>query len=278
MARRYDPSGTGKIREDWARDVRVRSMRVERLVQKLIESNAGLSLGRGKVEELLSRMVGGEWPRAYIVRAYRRGLDNSAAQLKIKRSRKLGEVHLREIGDLTRLASEDAARITRDAAAKIEEISKAAAGPDEAIRLIRQYVRKHLTRRLFAVANVRTIMAQSFGQLRQYDDAGIRQTRVDPELVKHSHSVRDDMEFATAGDDRVCPECFELESQVFTVEEARGIIPVHPGCRCAWIPIPPEDFSEEELLEEGVSVEELGLDPDDLSLIPGEELTLPEDN
>jgi SPP1 gp7 family putative phage head morphogenesis protein len=44
------------------------------------------------------------------------------------------------------------------------------------------------------------------------------------------------VEFSTAGDDRVCPKCKALNGKVYTIEKARGVIPVHPGCRCTWIP------------------------------------------
>ena len=43
-------------------------------------------------------------------------------------------------------------------------------------------------------------------------------------------------EWSTAGDDRVCPLCGPLEGSVMTVKEARGLLPRHPNCRCAWIP------------------------------------------
>jgi SPP1 gp7 family putative phage head morphogenesis protein len=49
--------------------------------------------------------------------------------------------------------------------------------------------------------------------------------------------VEVESEFVTAGDDVVCPECEELEGNVYSISEARGIIPVHPNCRCAWIPV-----------------------------------------
>lgn len=45
-------------------------------------------------------------------------------------------------------------------------------------------------------------------------------------------------EFRTAGDDRVCVECNSLEGERFTLDQAEGIIPVHPQCRCIFIPIP----------------------------------------
>lgn len=46
-------------------------------------------------------------------------------------------------------------------------------------------------------------------------------------------------EFATAGDDRVCPICIGLEGEIFTLEEAEPVIPVHPNCRCTWLPVTP---------------------------------------
>ena len=35
---------------------------------------------------------------------------------------------------------------------------------------------------------------------------------------------------------RVCPDCGGYEGEIFTVDEAEGIIPLHPNCRCCWIP------------------------------------------
>lgn len=45
------------------------------------------------------------------------------------------------------------------------------------------------------------------------------------------------VEFQTAGDDRVCGECSDLEGEVMTIEQAIGVIPVHPSCRCGWMPV-----------------------------------------
>lgn len=50
-------------------------------------------------------------------------------------------------------------------------------------------------------------------------------------------------EFATADDDQVCPKCRALEEQhgasgtPLPIDQASGIIPVHPNCRCAWLPV-----------------------------------------
>ena len=43
-------------------------------------------------------------------------------------------------------------------------------------------------------------------------------------------------EFTTAGDAQVCERCASLEAKTYTIEEAEGLIPVHPNCRCTFIP------------------------------------------
>lgn len=49
-------------------------------------------------------------------------------------------------------------------------------------------------------------------------------------------------EWSTAGDELVCPICEDYSvdengnPKTYTIAEARGLIPKHPNCRCAWIP------------------------------------------
>lgn len=45
------------------------------------------------------------------------------------------------------------------------------------------------------------------------------------------------VEFRTAGDDRVCDICAGLQGQRYTLEEIEGMLPVHPNCRCKAFPI-----------------------------------------
>ena len=41
----------------------------------------------------------------------------------------------------------------------------------------------------------------------------------------------------TAGDDKVCVICEEIAAEgPYSIEEAQGLLPAHPNCRCAWIP------------------------------------------
>jgi SPP1 gp7 family putative phage head morphogenesis protein len=45
------------------------------------------------------------------------------------------------------------------------------------------------------------------------------------------------VEFVTADDERVCSKCRSLEGRVYKIEDARGVIPMHPLCRCVWLPL-----------------------------------------
>lgn len=69
-----------------------------------------------------------------------------------------------------------------------------------------------------------TVRAQAEGQLNALEKLGIDKV-----------GVR--VEFKTAGDGKVCPECNKLSGRVFKVKDSHGIIPVHPNCRCGWVPV-----------------------------------------
>lgn len=77
------------------------------------------------------------------------------------------------------------------------------------------------------IARTEIIGAHAEASLNAYDAAGVGEVGV---LA----------EFVTAQDDQVCPKCAEFASRhggVYSLEEARGLIPVHPNCRCAWLPV-----------------------------------------
>lgn len=43
-------------------------------------------------------------------------------------------------------------------------------------------------------------------------------------------------EWVTAGFN-VCPQCAPLDGKIYSIEKARGMIPLHPQCRCSWVPV-----------------------------------------
>ena len=79
-------------------------------------------------------------------------------------------------------------------------------------------------RRARIMARTEIIRAHAEAQLQEYANWGVEGVTMDVELV-------------TAGDDRVCQQCTGLAAGgPYTIEQARGMVPVHGQCRCAWIP------------------------------------------
>jgi SPP1 gp7 family putative phage head morphogenesis protein len=62
------------------------------------------------------------------------------------------------------------------------------------------------------IARTETIGAHADATLDSYEEGGIE-------------GVQAEVEFATAGDDNVCPQCQALEGSTYTIEDARGVIP-----------------------------------------------------
>ncbi len=78
-------------------------------------------------------------------------------------------------------------------------------------------------KRALVLARTEIIAAHAEGSLDTFEELGVEGVSV---LA----------EWSTAGDDLVCPLCLPLEGAIMTIKEARGLIPRHPNCRCAWIP------------------------------------------
>ncbi len=87
-------------------------------------------------------------------------------------------------------------------------------------RRIRQYYQNGFERRAKMVARTEVIAASNEGALQGYEHEGILKA-----------------EFYASLDDRICVECEALHGQVFPINETHGVIPVHPDCRCTWIPL-----------------------------------------
>jgi SPP1 gp7 family putative phage head morphogenesis protein len=82
-------------------------------------------------------------------------------------------------------------------------------------------------KRALLLARTEIIHAHAEGQLDSFKDLGVEELGIEAE-------------WSTAGDDRVCTECEAMEGQVFSVDESHGMIPLHPGCRCTWVPHIPD--------------------------------------
>ena len=78
-------------------------------------------------------------------------------------------------------------------------------------------------KRAIVIARTEIIRAHAEGQLEALQAMGVEDVGVQ-------------VEFSTAGDNRVCKRCQGLSGNIYKIKKASGIIPVHPQCRCAWLP------------------------------------------
>ena len=85
-----------------------------------------------------------------------------------------------------------------------------------------------------ALAIARTEMANAYaeGSLDTYEVLGVENLTVMAE-------------WSTAGDGKVCPTCRPLEGLTLAVKDARGMLPRHPNCRCAWLPAQPSHLNRQ---------------------------------
>lgn len=71
--------------------------------------------------------------------------------------------------------------------------------------------------RALTIARTEVVHAHAEGQLDSFEELGVEEVGILAEWL-------------TAGDDRVCPLCEEMEGQLLTISEARGLLPRHPNC------------------------------------------------
>lgn len=86
-------------------------------------------------------------------------------------------------------------------------------------RAVTKYTNKTHRMRMENIARTETARAQNIGYVQGLEEVGIEET-----------------EFRTAITD-FCEECEALDKTRYKVGEAVGIIPVHPKCRCAMLPV-----------------------------------------
>jgi len=84
--------------------------------------------------------------------------------------------------------------------------------------------------RALRVARTEIIRAHAEGQLIALEGLGVEELGVQ-------------VEWSTAEDEDVCPECEAMEGTIIDIDDAHNMIPMHPNCRCAWIPALPEGIT-----------------------------------
>lgn len=180
------------------------------------------------------------WQNAYIRSAYERGVEHADEALVeqgvIPPEQTLDDVfratkHVDGAGILyTRAFSElDAVTqdMARDMTRELTEGFTQGENPRKIARRLNDRVDKVGLHRGRMIARTETIRAHNEAGLNRYEDMG---DRLDGVTTVAEHT--------TAGDNRVCPECQFLNGRRYnSISNARGRIPVHPNCRCTFVPI-----------------------------------------
>lgn len=124
----------------------------------------------------------------------------------------------RSFEDLKGVASDTATRMTRVLADGLVE----GASPRDVARDLAAQVDVGRDRAL-TISRTEIIRAHAEGQLTALEQMGVAEVGV---MV----------EWAVTDDAKLCKLCAPLEGVVLSIEDARGMLPRHPSCRCAWVP------------------------------------------
>lgn len=189
-------------------------------------------------------LASGPWTTKHIEAAYKKGMTNAfaaskKASVKAKKiSQELEpEEFLRIFFDTPEIISKVQILATRsfeslkgvnaDMAARLNRILSQGMLNGTGVRKLAKQMLDEIDgmtkTRALMIARTEVVHAHAEGQLDTFDDLGIT-------------GVGLNAEWTTAGDDRVCPLCSAESGRVYTLAQARGLIPLHPNCRCAWIP------------------------------------------
>ena len=180
----------------------------------------------------------GGWQRIYVQRAYVKGFSHADIELRkagvdvnpryddVQRTlslpihqKSLDLLIARNLSELDGVSKAAGLRIRRDLAEGLARGQH----PFEMARTLTDDVSNIGIHRARLIARTEIIRAHAEASLNRYKEFGV-------------DAVKGEVEFATAGDDQVCPICASLDGEVFSLKDAEGVIPVHPNCRCAWLP------------------------------------------
>ena len=175
----------------------------------------------------------------YVRSAYGRGVEHANTELR-KRGMDVPEQELQQLFNrpvhrdtLQLLYTSDysdlegiTAEVSKQANRALTEGFAEGVGPDEIARRLTDRVDKIGKTRATTLARTSVIDAHSSATLRRFEELGVEE-------------VSGKAEWRTARDRRVCARCRGLDGSVYSIEEAKGMLPRHPRCRCVWLPTVP---------------------------------------
>lgn len=216
-----------------------------------------------------------KWTRSFIQRAYAQGLATARKELGVgdelptfitSARGRLGVYEEMAYNDLTGIADEMVKLTNRLAADAVVR----SAGNMPTCRHCVMKINRVAKSRLQLFANTLTVRAYNDAKLEQYGRLGVNRVGLlsetlasnkpkrmldqDPlegrtPLSRRRDLGRGSVEVLTAQDDVVCEDCQALaDAGPYNVSQVFGVLPLHPRCRCSWVPYGDprleEEFSE----------------------------------
>ncbi len=131
------------------------------------------------------------------------------------------------------------------------------AKPKLLARAVAQRLTKIGKQRSRMLANAMVVKAFSSATLQAFRQAAVTQVGTLPErnkikVAKGPHGLHmidrtamtGGIDVLTAGDDDVCIRCEEASDDgPYSLDEAESLLPIHPNCRCAFVPVDDERFA-----------------------------------
>ena len=177
-----------------------------------------------------SRAAERAWSSTYVRSAYQRGMAQSAAELRKQGAEVADEwvteaftrpFHVDRVGLAATRTFEQLQGITDTMSQQISRVLSEGLSEGKGMRDIARAMNERVDKigitRARMLARTEVVNAHAEASLNSYEEAGVMGVDVRAE-------------FATAGDAQVCPECEALEGQTRTIDDARGVIPLHPNC------------------------------------------------
>lgn len=199
----------------------------------------------------------GAWTNRYVIDAYKKGIIRARYEMakigmRVPSVEKSGgitvtmnvPVHINTLGLLYTRVFEDLKGITADMSSKISRVLATGIASGDNPRLLARKLVSVIDgkdagtlgitdslgrfippeRRALILARTEVIRAHHYATVMEYRQWGVEEVGVE-------------VEWRTAGDGRVCPDCESMNGKVFTLDEITNKIPAHPQCRCVALPV-----------------------------------------
>jgi hypothetical protein len=279
---RHDPTGTHRMRSALMTELRRRWVQLRVAAQGFLVSQDHLGLGQGpppvgslqlgqaphqKLDYLASWLSnataaivvghGGHWVAPAVGAAYQKGRQDAARHLGLPAP---PPPALDRAPTLARLAAHALVgigdEVHKQVVREVGQVINHGGSPRQAQGALSDRVQHVGMVRSEALANTVLVSAHAYGSLDTYQAAGVTHVALRAEVnrARPTHDARTPrapvqrtlVAIQTAGDDLVCQECQDLENDnPYRLQEALGLIPAHPNCRCAWVPWGEEEGDEE---------------------------------